>query len=180
VKKIASLNTGMKLRGGLTKEPTCAVYFDFQKAFDKVPHQQLLQKLSSSGITGRTHQWIKSWLSGRKQRVVLNGQYSSEISVTSSVPQGSVLGPTLFLVFINDLTEKIQLLNYLYADDTKIIGSTATIADKQRLQDDIDNFLQWSLKWQMPVNVTKCNILPFGKSGGLPGSDLEMTKCKKT
>jgi hypothetical protein len=161
------------------REPTSAVYFDFQKAFDKVPHQQLLQKLSSSGITGRTHQWIKSWLSGRKQRVVLNGQYSSEISVTSSVPQGSVLGPTLFLVFINDLTEKIQLPNYLYADDTKIIGSTATIADKRRLQDDIDNFLQWSLKWQMPVNVTKCKILPFGKSGGLPGSDLELTKCEK-
>jgi hypothetical protein len=112
------------------------VYFDF-----KVQHQQLLQKLSSSGITGRTHQWIKSWLSGRKQRVVLNGQYSSEISVTSSVPQGSVLGPTLFLVFINDLTEKIQLPNYLYADDTKIIGLTATIADKRRLQDDIVLFL---------------------------------------
>ena len=87
---------------------TDLIIMDFAKAFNKVPHRRLLHKFDYYGIRGSTHKWISSWLSGRSQQVVLDGQASDPVPVLSSVPQGSVLGPILFLIFINDLPDNIN------------------------------------------------------------------------
>ena len=101
-------------------EDVDVIYLDFKKAFDKVPHKRLLQKLRSYGIRGKVYAWIKEFLTNRRQRVVVNGQYSEWKKVTSGIPQGSVLGPTLFIIFINDMPEVIACCMKLYADDAKI------------------------------------------------------------
>ena len=95
---------------------------DFAKAFDKVPHRRLLHKLEYYGIRGSTHKWINSWLSGCTQQVFLDGQASDPVPVLSGVPQGSVLGPVLFLIFINDLPDNIRSSVRLFADDWVLIG----------------------------------------------------------
>ena len=94
---------------------TDLIIMDFAKAFDKVPHRRLLHKLDYYGIRGSTHKWINSWLSGRTQKVVLDGQALDPDPVLSGVPQGSVLGPILFLIFINDLPDNIRSSVRLFA-----------------------------------------------------------------
>ena len=96
---------------------TDVIIMDFAKAFDNVPHRRLLYKLDYYGIRGSTHKWITSWLSERSQKVVLDGQASDPVPVLFGVPQGSVLGPVLFLIFINDLPENIRSSVRLFADD---------------------------------------------------------------
>ncbi len=91
---------------------------DFSKAFDKVAHRRLIHKLSVYGVTGKTLDWVQGWLSGRRQRVVVDGDSSDQVPVTSGVPQGSVLGPCLFLVYINDMAEELESTVRLFADDT--------------------------------------------------------------
>ena len=100
-----------------TNEQTDVIIMDFAKAFDKVPHRWLLYKLDHYGIRGSTHKWISSWLSERSQKVKLDGQASDPGPVLSGVPQGSVLGPVLFLIFINDLPDNIRSSVLLFADD---------------------------------------------------------------
>ncbi len=87
---------------------TNCIYLDFAKAFDKVPHERLLQKLSSYGISGNMHSWVRSFLTGRKQCVVCNGAYSKWLEFLSGIPQGSVLGPILFVLYVNDMPEAVQ------------------------------------------------------------------------
>ena len=141
------------------------VYLDFAKAFDKVPHQRLLLKLEGLGIGGKVLVWIKCWLSDRKQRVVLNGKASEWLSVTSGVPQGSVLGPTLFVIFINDLDDVVDVVDGFiskFADDTKYGRVVHSEEDHAKMQRDIDQLLEWADKWQMEFNAKKCKIMHFG------------------
>ena len=104
--------------------PVDVIYFDFQKAFDKVPHQRLILKLKSHGMGNSIINWIEQWLTDRRQRVVVDGEVSNWKSVLSGVPQGSVLGPILFLVYINDLEEGVIGKILKFADDTKLLSKT--------------------------------------------------------
>ena len=152
--------------------PVDVIYLDFQKAFDKVPHQRLILKLKSHGMGNSIINWIEQWLTDRRQRVVVDGEVSSWKSVLSGVPQGSVLGPILFLVYIDDLEEGVTGNILKFADDTKLFRKTKEIGDKQQLQDDIDKLVRWSEKWQMLFNVGKCKCLHTGP--GNTGMNYEM------
>jgi hypothetical protein len=125
------------------KIPTDVVFVDFSKAFDLVPHKRLLLKLKSYGFTGKLLEWIKSFLYKRRQRVVLGDFVSAWLEVLSGVPQGSVLGPILFIIFINELAESIKNPCKLYADDTKIIASVESPTDAETLQADINYVVSW-------------------------------------
>ena len=137
------------------------ILLDFAKAFDKVPHQRLLFKLRQYGISGNTYNWIESFLTSRKQSVRVMDQYSSKASVKSGVPQGSVLGPILFLVFINDLPSYIRSKIKLFADDTKIYRIIHSLNDADILQQDLNELVNWSEKWKMEFNASKCHVLHF-------------------
>ena len=142
--------------------PVDIIYLDFQKAFDKVPHQRLLLKLKAHGIGDSISDWIEQWLTDRRQRVVVDGEVSNWKSVLSGVPQGSVLGPILFLIYINDLDDSITSNVMKFADDTKLFRKVNTDGDKQHLQNDLDILEKWSEKWQMLFNFGKCKSLHTG------------------
>ena len=136
---------------------------DFSKAFDKVGHKRLLEKITRYGITGATRNWIEAFLSGRTQRVVLEGQHSSTAPVTSGVPQGSVLGPCLFLLYINDLAEGLESSVRLFADDTIAYMVVGNQSDAARLQRDLDRLESWEDLWQMEFHPKKCQVLRVTK-----------------
>lgn len=140
------------------------IYFDFAKAFDTVPHQRLLAKLKSYGITGNLLSWISSFLSDREQRVVINGCKSSWAKVKSGVPQGSILGPLLFVLYINDLPDCVSSTCKLFADDTKLYRTVNSIHDQVDLQEDVDAFSRWSESWLLRFNTNKCKVLHYGPS----------------
>ena len=148
-------------------------YLDIMKAFDTVPHQRLLAKLSSYGILGKTPSWIKSFLTSRKQRAVVNGEVSDRSDVTNGVPQRSVLGPILFLCYINDLPLVIQNTVKVFADDTKIYSEVGSVKDCRRLQNDLDQISDWSKTWELKFHPQKSKILRIGKNN--PSFDYCMT-----
>ena len=139
--------------------PIDVIYLDFQKAFDKVPHKRLMKKINSLGITGKIYDWIEDWLNNREQRVVLLGKSSKWVKVESGVPQGSVLGPLLFLIYINDIDECVNSKLLKFADDTKVFRVIASPEDITRLQEDLVNLGKWSKDWLMLFNVDKCKIM---------------------
>jgi len=143
-------------------EPVDVIYLDFQKAFDKVPHVRLLAKLEAIGIKGKLLGWIKEWLNGRKQRVVINGMESDWEEVLSGIPQGSILGPLLFIIFINDLELGIRNSILKFADDTKLFGGAGTNEDIEQLRKDLFELYTWSEKWQMKFNIDKCKVMHIG------------------
>lgn len=130
------------------------IFLDFAKAFDSVAHEHLLIKLQCIGINGELLQWIRSFLTHRLQGVVVNGTYSDWLSVRSGVPQGSVLGPLLFLLYIDDLHSIVKHSKLkLYADDVALYREIKSEADCQLLQDDLDPICGWANKWQLRLNV---------------------------
>ena len=141
------------------KQPLDVVYLDFAKAFDKVPHNRLMLKLEAYGIRGNLSCWIHDFLSERLQRVVLGTSQSCWSSVLSGVPQGSVLGPTLFIIYINDIMENLDNICKIYADDSKIFGKPG-----ESMQSDLEKIGIWSKKWLMQLNVDKCKVMHIGKN----------------
>ncbi len=142
-----------------------AVYLDFSKAFDKVPTSRLLEKVKAHGITGKVHDWLKAWLTGRTQRVLLNGRKSSWKPVTSGVPQGSVLGPVLFVIYINDLEDNFsEVVTVLkkFADDTKLAQKITCHADSEVLQSCLDKLWEWGERWGKYFNAEKCYVMHIG------------------
>ncbi len=137
------------------------IVMDFQKAFDKVPHKRLILKLNRYGIRGKTLNWIENFLTQRKQRVVVEGDYSEWVRVESSVPQGTVTGPLYFLLFINDLPDGIKGHVRLFADDCILYNTIAGPEDASRLQSDLDTLTSWQNRWQMDFNAQKCFVLHF-------------------
>jgi len=138
-----------------------AILLDFSKAFDKVSHPKLLLKLKSYGIQGKTLDWIKAFLCNRFQFVSVSGSHSDIVSVTSGVPQGSVLGPTLFLLFINDIVYQTNSTLRLFADDCIVYRKIDSSVDHEKLDLDLNNLSSWSNRWQMTFNTSKCKILPI-------------------
>jgi len=141
------------------------IYLDFSKAFDKVPINRLLDKIKAHNIRGNVHKWITEWLSGRMQRTVLNGSFSEWCEVLSGVPQGSVLGPLAFIIFINDLDAETSLISIMnkFADDTKLGHKVNNDTEKGVLQNALDNLCMWSDRWCMEFNVKKCKVMHLGK-----------------
>ena len=144
------------------KIPVVIAFIDFLKAFDLVAHKRLIFKLSCYGITGSLLAWIASFLEGRTQRVVMGDIISSWENVTSGVPQGSVLGPILFIIFINEISELLISINELYADDTKLMREIKSESDASILQGDIDKIVDWTRKWLMRLNENKCKVMYIG------------------
>ena len=138
-----------------------AILMDFSKAFDKVAHHRLLYKLGKYGIEAKTKNWIKDFLTNRSQQVVLDGMASSNVPVTSGVPQGSVLGPILFLIFINDISDGITSNIRLFADDTIIYPNIKNTEDAEKLQTDLHTLERWSREWQMEFHPSKCNTTHY-------------------
>jgi hypothetical protein len=121
-----------------------------------------LHKVKGLGIGGNLLQWLQEWLKDRKQRVCLAGEYSAWADVTSGVPQGSVLGPLLFLIYINDIDKGIANRLLKFADDTKLLGKVGTVEDIERLRVDLAKLVNWSKEWLMLFNVEKCKVMHMG------------------
>lgn len=137
---------------------------DFSKAFDKVSHRRLSHKLDYYGIRGNTRRWIDNFLTGRQQQVVIDNASSDSSPVTSGVPQGTVLGPALFLIYINDICNNINSTIRLFADDCVVYRPITSPEDNQILQEDLGRLEQWGDTWSMEFNVKKCAIMQFSSS----------------
>ena len=139
------------------------IYLDFAKAFDKVDYNVLLDKLIMMGIEGKILKWITSFLRDRTQQVMVNGFLSDPAKVISGVPQGSVLGPLLFLVMISDIDRDV-LHSFLssFADDTRIGRSIKSVEDALELQKDLDRIYQWAKDNNMDFNNNKFGLIWYG------------------
>ena len=138
-------------------------FLDIKKAYDTLPHKPLLVKLKTMGFETGLLKWIEAFLSNRKQRVVVNDKLSGWASVTSGVPQGSVIGPILFLCYINDMPQQIKNEFKLFADDAKLFAYVKHQSDCESLQNDINSLADWSKKWQLEFHPLKSSILRIGK-----------------
>ena len=151
-----------------------AVVLDFAKAFDKVPHDKLVSKLLNMGLDNCSVTWIKSFLQGRSQEVMLKGERSIRLPVTSGVPQGSVLGPVLFLIYINDIFDSVSESTLrLYADDA-LMYLTMNPLNNELFQRDLDNLYQWAIVNGMSFNIKKCRSIFFSNH---PCDGVRHTLC---
>ena len=147
-----------------TGAQTDVIVMDFSKAFDKVSHLKLKEKLHRYGICGKTNNWISAFLANRSQAVVVEGEASQVASVDSGVPQGSVLCPSLFLFYINDIPENIQSTVRLFADDTIVYIALKPPSNAKTLQQDLEKLGEWEQKWKMEFHPDKCEVIPITRN----------------
>ena len=140
---------------------TDVIYFDFTKAFDRLNHNILITKLSNFGISEQLITFFRSYLTDRLQYVAYNGFKSSDYSSSSGVPQGSVLGPLLFNIFINDVGNALEVHFLMYADDIKLLHRISSLNDCTTLQNNISKLSSWCVKNNLTLNVQKCNVMSF-------------------
>ena len=140
------------------------VYLDYRKAFDSVPHRRLIEKLKTFGIKGKLLHWLDNFLTSRTMKVGLRGTFSELLEVLSGVPQGSVLGPLLFLLYVNELPSWIKCDMKMFADDTKLWCRITKDTDSVVLHDDLDSLQSWSDTWQLKFNADKCKVMHIGHS----------------
>ena len=152
------------------------ILLDLQKAFDKVPHCHLLKKLEASGVRGEEHEWLRTYLTCRTQRVVVDGRASQEVPVLSGVPQGTVLGPLMFLTYINDINRNISGTIKLFADDARglLFRQIRSDADCLSLQKDLDTLYSWARKWRMQFNASKCHVLQITRKKSIITHDYSL------
>ena len=160
--------------------PTDAIYLDLSKAFDTVPHKKLIHKLKGYGISGNILSWITDFLSGRSQYVSVNGSCSDKTPVTSGVPQGSVLGPILFIYFINDMPDVVNCFMKIFADDAKTSNQIQEEKDSVTLQNSLNNLSSWSEDWGSNFNCDKCGVMHLGKNNPKFSYTLNNTTMKET
>ena len=141
------------------KGQTDIIFLDFSKTFDNISHKFLLSKLHYYCIRNHTLSWIGAFLSNLTQKTVVNGVHSSYVEVTSGVPQGSVLGLMLFLLYINDINNAITSQIKLFADDSVLYGNIRSQNDQVILQNYLDTISSWAEKWLMELNINKCSVL---------------------
>ena len=140
-----------------------ACYLDISKAFDRVDHSILLQKLQAHGIAGKLLNWLESYLQDRFVQVQVDGALSKKIATLSGVQQGSVLGPLLFLIYVNDIPKLTKCKIVLFADDIKLWVRVKSAEDCMDLQRDLDTLYHWSIQNRLPFNPKKCKMLLLGK-----------------
>lgn len=153
------ISSGLDMRA-----QTDAIYLDFSKAFDKLNHPLLLQKLSSAGLSSNLLEFFASYLADRSYHVSYRGRTSTGVVAWSGVPQGSVLGPLLFNLFVNDITEVIDVPHLLYADDLKIFLKIENLEDCAQLQGNLNRIHSWASRNRLPINIQKCEVMTFSLS----------------
>ena len=161
-----------------------SIYLDFSKAFDSVPHQRLAKKLEGFGIKGQILQWLINFLSNRRQKVCINEEQSDWEQVLSGVPQGSVIGPVLFIIFINDMPDVVCSLIQLFADDAKVFAEIQDENHHDSLQKDLVALQEWAEIWQLAFNAKKCKVMHLGKNNpklsySMGSERLEEVVCEK-
>ena len=149
------------------------IYVDLAKPFDKGSHHRLIGKMAAMGVKGRVRGLSQQWLEGRMQIVAINERYSDWTDVSNCVQQGSVLGPTLFLMFINDLEDGVQSKVLKFADDTKLYNEVTKEEGGKQLQEDLDKCTEWAKQWMMEFNVAKCKVLHAGRINRLKEYTME-------
>ena len=139
------------------------VYLDIKKTtFDTVTHQRLLLKLKKYGIEGDILKWMEDFFKRKKTRVVLNGKYSSWKKVISGIPQGSVLPPVLFIIYVKDMPDSLNSFCKIFMDDSKLYTAVENKRDQIKLQRDLIKVCKWSKQWLLDFSVQKCKVIQYG------------------
>ena len=143
------------------------VYLDFSKAFDKVDHHLVLEKARKLGIRGKLLNWIRQFLIDRQQRTIVQGWASYPTHVKSGVPQGTVLGPLLFIIMLNDISKKLNCDIYSFADDTRLVKVISCMNDSRAFQEDLHETYSWADSNNLQFNHKKFELIKFGNNKDL-------------